>query len=132
MAGGSPLPAGSRHRAGAHAADLYPSVLRVEQVPALSTPAWLPDEPVPLEAITLDWQESMPEPRITGQEAEARPTLPLRLPGDAFQRYSTAIRYISPPALFENRHSYRLLDIEWHGGRSSMVFGLSTFSRSSM
>ncbi len=111
----------------ARAADLYPRDLRVGELPALSRPSWMPDKPVPIEAIDLSWRDHAAEPRFTGQEAEARPTLPLRSPGNAFARYSTAIRYIRPPALFENRHSYRLLDLAWHDGRGTMTFGLSSF-----
>jgi hypothetical protein len=59
--------------------------------------------------------------------AEARPTLPLRAPGRAFERYTTAIRYLKSPALFEKRHSYRLLGVDWHGERGELAFDLSTF-----
>lgn len=106
-------------------ADLYPEVLRVGDVPALTTPAWVPPEPIPLESVSLQWEKDAPAPTIIGQEAEARSTLPLRAPGQAFARYTSAIRYLKPPALFENRHSYRLLDADLAGRR--LTFGLSTF-----
>lgn len=108
-------------------ASLYDPALRVDDVPALSTAAWLPERPVALEAITLRWEAQPPAPRITGEQAEARPTLPLRAPGRAFERYTTAIRYLRSPALFENRHSYRLLGVGWHGDGGELTFGLSTF-----
>jgi hypothetical protein len=53
--------------------------------------------------------------------------LPLRAPGHAFSRYTAAIRYLRKPALFENRHSYRLTGIEWSGDGGRMTFGLATF-----
>ncbi|MBP2417506.1 helix-turn-helix domain-containing protein [Microlunatus capsulatus] len=108
-------------------AALYDPVLRIDQLPALSAAAWLPERPVPLEAITLRWEAEPPAPRITGEQAEARQTLPLRAPGRAFERYTTAIRYLKSPALFENRHSYRLLNVDWRGGGGELTFGLSTF-----
>ncbi|WP_020387870.1 hypothetical protein [Kribbella catacumbae] len=111
----------------ARTADLYDAELRVEHVPALSTPAWLPQRPVLLEDVKLRWNEASPQPRLTGSEAEARTALPLRAPGHAFTQYTSAIRYLRPPALFENRSSYRLLDVDWSNGKGAMTFGLSTF-----
>ncbi|TCC65687.1 XRE family transcriptional regulator [Kribbella pittospori] len=111
----------------ARTADLYDPALRVEHVPAISTTSWLPSGPVPLENLVLQWDDNPPKARITGIEAEARPALPLRAPGHAFTRYTAAIRYLRKPALFENRHSYRLTDIEWSEGAGRMTFGLSTF-----
>jgi hypothetical protein len=108
-------------------AALYDERVRVGDVPAIAPGSWIPDEPVPLDEISLQWQPDAPEPRIIGEEAEARPTLPLRAPGQAFQRYASAIRYLRPPALFENRHSYRLTDVRWIDGTGEMTFGLSTF-----
>ncbi|WBQ06251.1 hypothetical protein [Kribbella sp. CA-293567] len=111
----------------ARTADLYDADLRVGHVPALSTPGWLPQQPVLLDDVTLHWIETPPEPRLSGREPEARTALPLRSPGNAFTNYTSAIRYLRPPALFENRSSYRLLDLDWAGGRGAMSFGLSTF-----
>ncbi|WP_328525627.1 hypothetical protein [Kribbella sp. NBC_00359] len=111
----------------ARTADLYDPALRVENVPAISPATWLPREPVPLDKLVVDWDASPRKPRITGIEAEARPTLPLRAPGQAFTRYTAAIRYLRKPALFENRHSYRLTDVEWSHGAGRMKFGLATF-----
>jgi hypothetical protein len=111
----------------ARTADLYNPALRVEQVPAISAKAWLPRQPVPLEHVTLHWEDNPPRARITGDEAEARPTLPLRAPGHAFTRYTAAVRYLRPPALFENRHSYRLVDVDWSDGTGELTFGLATF-----
>ncbi|MFG1628992.1 hypothetical protein [Kribbella sp. NPDC049227] len=111
----------------ARTADLYDPALRVDHVPAISTTSWLPSGPVPLENLVLHWDDNPPTARITGIEAEARSALPLRAPGHAFTRYTAAIRYLRKPALFENRHSYRLTDVEWGEGTSRMRFGLATF-----
>jgi len=107
---------------------LYNPAWQLPQTPALALPSWLPSSPVPIEAVTLEWVPQPPRPMITGREAELRPVLPLRSPGHAFQQYTSAIRYLSPPSLFENRPSYRLLDVSWEpSGQGTMWFGLATF-----
>ncbi|GAA3881323.1 hypothetical protein GCM10022243_52390 [Saccharothrix violaceirubra] len=88
----------------------YDSAWHLPDAPALALPGWLPDEPIPLTEVVLDWRDA-PPPVITGTEAELRPVLPLRAPGRAFSRYSAAFRRPAPPRLFENRPSYRLLDV---------------------
>jgi hypothetical protein len=110
-------------------AELYDGQWRVAGVAALAPSTWLPSTPIPLDEITMRWDSKPPQPIITGDEAEALATLPLRAPGHAFRRYTSAIRYISPPALFENRHSYRLTSVEWNedSGSSELAFGLATF-----
>jgi hypothetical protein len=107
---------------------LYDPAWRLTRTPALALPSWLPSCPVPIEAVTLDWVPQPPRPVITGREAELRSVLPLRAPGHAFRQYTSAIRYLSPPSLFENRPSYRLLDVSWGpSGQGTLQFGLATF-----
>ncbi|MCA1709783.1 MAG: XRE family transcriptional regulator, partial [Actinobacteria bacterium] len=78
--------------------------------------------------MTLEWVSHSPRPLITGHEAELRPVLPLRTPGHTFPQYTSAVRYLSPPSLFENRPSYRLLDVSWEpSGEGRLQFGLTTF-----
>ncbi|MCA1600370.1 MAG: helix-turn-helix domain-containing protein, partial [Acidobacteria bacterium] len=102
-----------RTRLAKQAVRLYDSTWRLMDVAALAPASWLPSRPVPIEAVTLEWVPHPPRPPITGHEAELRPILPLRTPGHAFPQYTSAIRYLSPPSLFENRPSYRLLDVSW-------------------
>jgi hypothetical protein len=92
------------------AADLYPPSWRLPQAPMLSQPSWLPDVPIALQDIELEWEPNPPKPIIVGSEPEARSLLPLRTQRQTFPSYSSAIRYLSPPALFENRPCYRLLE----------------------
>jgi len=57
-----------------------------------------------------------------------RPVLPLRTPRQAFPQYTSAIRYLSPPSLFENRPSYRLLGASCEpSGQAKLQLGLATF-----
>jgi len=107
---------------------LYDPAWRIPHTPALALPSWLPSRPVPVEAVTLEWVPAPPRPALTGQEAELRPVLPLRAPGHAFRQYTSAMRYLSPPALFENRPSYRLLDVSWKpSGPGKLQFGPATY-----
>ncbi|MGH3824101.1 MAG: helix-turn-helix domain-containing protein [Pseudonocardiaceae bacterium] len=119
-----------RHRTqlAKQAVRLYDPAWRLTHTPALALPSWLPSRPVALEAVTLEWVPHPPRPAITGHEAELRPVLPLRTPGHAFRQYTSAMRYLSPPSLFENHPSYRLLDVSWEpSGRGRLQFGLATF-----
>lgn len=107
---------------------LYDPEWRLGHTPTLSLPSWLPSSPVPIDAVTLEWVAHPPRPIITGQEAELRPVLPLRTPRHAFPQYTSAIRYLSPPSLFENRPSYRLLDASCEStDKVTLQFGLATF-----
>jgi hypothetical protein len=71
--------------------------------------------PIALEDIELEWEPNPPKPIIVGSEPEARSLLPLRTRRQTFPSYSSAIRYLSPPALFENRPCYRLLGASLSG-----------------
>lgn len=108
----------------------YESAWQVPDTPTLALSSWLPSYPVPIESVTLEWTPQPPRPVHTGQEAElrpVRPVLPLRAPRHAFPQYTSAIRYLSPPSLFENRPSYRLLDASWESsGPGLLQFGLTT------
>jgi hypothetical protein len=107
---------------------LYDPTWQVPHTPTLALPSWLPSAPVPIESVTLEWIPQPPRPILTGQEAELRPVLPLRVPRHAFRQYTSAIRYLNPPSLFENRPSYRLLDVSWDSSRrGTLQFGLATF-----
>ncbi|WP_157495459.1 helix-turn-helix transcriptional regulator [Kutzneria sp. 744] len=110
------------------ALELYPDEARVSGLPVLAAAGWVPEQPVPLDAVALEWVEHPPPPLITGQEPEAAPTLPLRAPGRAFPSYSSAIRYLAPPSLFENRASYRLLGSSLQTPNGPVLtFGLSSY-----
>jgi len=107
---------------------LYDPAWQLGHTPTLTLSSWLPSRPVPIDAVTLEWVADAPRPVITGQEAELRPVLPLRTPRQAFPQYTSAIRYLSPPSLFENRPSYRLLHVSCKSsGQVTLQLGLATF-----
>ena len=109
------------------AATLYPAEFRITGTPLIAPRSWLPAEPVDLAGIDLAWVPDPPPPRITGTEPETQPVRPLRAPGQQYDRYTSAIRYLDPPSMFENRPSYRLLGLAWAGASGAMRFGLSTY-----
>lgn len=116
----------SRRELAQRAADLYQPDVRVGDLTFLALPQWTPKRPIPLDDIRLEWSDNPPPVSITGSEPEAAATLPLRAPGKSFPRYTSAVRYLDPPKLFENRTSYRLLDVDLRDD-PRMTFGLAAY-----
>ena len=109
------------------ASGLYAEDVRIGTLPFMAATSWMPAEPIPLHAITLEWSDDAVGAEVTGTEPEASSVLPLRAPGRRFSRYTSAIRYLDAPKLFENRPSYRLLDVDLTGDVPGMQFGLATY-----
>jgi len=109
------------------AAGLYPREVRIRRTALIAPRSWLPPEPVDLADVDLAWVADAPPWRVTGGEPETGPLRPLRAPGQQYDRYTSAIRYLDPPSLFENRPSYRLLGLAWAGATGAMRFGLATY-----
>lgn len=109
------------------AATLYRPEARIGKAPFIAKREWMPPAPVRLETIQLGWSDGRVPIIVTGTEPEAGQALPLRAPGRRFERYTSAIRYLDPPSLFENRASYRLLDVDLSPGNERMTFGLATY-----
>jgi transcriptional regulator with XRE-family HTH domain len=108
------------------AAGLYRPDVRIGKLTFMALPQWMPDAPIPLDDIRLDWTDDPAPVSVTGGEPEASAALPLRAPGKRFARYTSAIKYLDPPKLFENRTSYRLLDVDLRND-PHMRFGLGTY-----
>jgi hypothetical protein len=118
---------GKRRGLAEAAASLYRPEARIGGAPFIARREWMPQKPIRLEDIDLDWVEKPVPISVTGTEPEAGRALPLRAPGRRFDRYTSAIRYLDPPSLFENRPSYRLLDVDLSSGSERMTFGLATY-----
>lgn len=110
-----------------HAASLYPDAQRLAGSCLLTTAGWMPSEPVELSAVDLTWSAESPGPAVRGDEAEAAAYLPHMVPGDRYPHYSRAIRDLDAPSLFENRGSYRLLDLVWPGAGGKQLYGYATY-----
>lgn len=79
-----------RYELGVAACDLYPQVDRVAGTPLLTRPEWLPMNPAPLHDVALQLDDAA---------------------GDAPEpTHSAEIARLAPPAVFENRPTYRLHD----------------------
>jgi hypothetical protein len=86
------------------AAELYRPEARIGAT-FLARKEWTPSGPLKLEDIQLEWSDGPAPLSVTGAEPEADSVLPLRAPGRRYDRYTSAIRYLDPPSLFENRSS---------------------------
>lgn len=110
------------------AAQLHRAALRVEDTALLSCPGWLPAAPVELGAVMLEWVDAPNTPQVIGTEREAQGVRPPLPDGRRYQRYTQALRDLDPPRLFENRVSYRLVDVAWDAADSGkLAFGLTTY-----
>ncbi|MER6253632.1 XRE family transcriptional regulator [Streptomyces sp. NPDC001584] len=105
-----------------------PDALRVAGTPLLAQPGWIPEAPVPLDAVRLEWAgEATPAP-ITGREASLQGSLPLAEDGAPFGRYADAVEALARPRLFENRQCYRLLDVDAEpDGSPRLRFGRGSY-----
>lgn len=118
-----------RHRRGL--AVLAESLYRDYRVPglentgAITSPAWIPAEPVPVDEITLTLDSVVAEPTVTGEEPESGAVRPLATVDARYRRYHDAIRNLAAPRLFENRLCFRLLELDWTQPR--MRFGQMGF-----
>jgi hypothetical protein len=108
-------------------ADLYPRAMKVAATPLLTREDWLTAEPIDVNDVNLVWLDGPQRKAVKGTEAEARLALPLRAPGHQFERYTTAVRYLDRPTLFENRPTYRLLEASVAHRATSLRFSLATY-----
>lgn len=108
------------------ASDLYPQHDRLGSTALLTSRNWMAIEPVDLNDLELDWLGGPQRRLVDGTEPEAQRLLPLRAPGRPFERYSTAVRYLDRPGLFENRPTYRLLRVSLYE-RVRLGFSLGTY-----
>lgn len=99
----------------------------LENTGVISSPAWIPDTPVPLDDITLTLDSAVTEPTITGGEPESATVRPLVNPDVRYRRYHQAIRDLAAPRLFENRLCFRLLGLDWTPPHLRLSFGQMCF-----
>jgi transcriptional regulator with XRE-family HTH domain len=109
------------------AVSLYEGVARVAGTPLVTSPSWMPAEPMDIGALKLTWTEESVPCAITGGEAESEHCRPLMPHGGRYPRYCHAIRDLDPPSLFENRVSYRLLDLACGRSRQEQTYGDTTY-----
>ncbi|MGH3976730.1 MAG: helix-turn-helix domain-containing protein, partial [Pseudonocardiaceae bacterium] len=98
---------------------------RVPDTTLIAGPGWIPDEPAELRSLRLTLDEQPHPVAIDGSEAQTLPTRPLCAADQWFDRYTSAVRHLDPPRLFESRPSYRLLGDPL--GAGPLHFGLAAY-----
>jgi transcriptional regulator with XRE-family HTH domain len=111
------------------AARLYPETYRLGNG-LLTRPGWVWADPVDVGDVDLSWSDDATPPLVTGDEVGAEGARPLS--GDSgshtrYRRYTRAMRDLDRPTLFENRLSFRLLDVGRHTDRPCLTFGHTTY-----
>ncbi|MGH3695675.1 MAG: helix-turn-helix domain-containing protein [Pseudonocardiaceae bacterium] len=109
------------------AADLYPAQLRIPGTTVLTSARWMPEGPVDLADIELAWRPDPPSPQLDGRGPPSAGARPLMASGERYDRYSRALRDLARPRLFDNRVSYRLLDVAWAGPRGLLGFHYTSY-----
>jgi transcriptional regulator with XRE-family HTH domain len=109
------------------AASLYDGVARVAGAPLITSHGWMPAKPMDIGALKLTWTDDSVSCAITGGEAETEPCRPLMPSGGRYPRYCQAVRDLDPPSLFENRVSYRLLDLTGDRSSQEQTYGYNTY-----
>jgi hypothetical protein len=116
-----------RHLLTQAAARLYPDAARVGTTALLTRPEWIPSQPLGLGEMKLAWAERPPPAAVTGAEPASAHVRPLRADGSRYPGYADAIAALDPPALFDNRPSYRLLAARLAGGAGRMDLYLGRY-----
>ncbi|MFJ4782914.1 transcriptional regulator [Streptomyces sp. NPDC088794] len=112
------------------AADMHvlarPSLERIGGTSLLWEAAMRPPAPVPLSAVTVEWQGMAPPVNLPLLHA-ARRCLPRESKG-RYERYSAAMGALARPTLFEDRPSFRLVRADWsQPGEPRLVFGIGQY-----
>jgi hypothetical protein len=102
------------------ASRLYPGVARVGTTGLMCREDWIPDRPLDLDEVKLNWLEHPRAPAVDGTGPESSHVRPVDAHGERYPAYADALAAIDPPALFENRPSYRLLSADLAPGMGQM------------
>jgi transcriptional regulator with XRE-family HTH domain len=91
------------------AAQRYPQECRIPDCAYITQPTWYLDSPLDLAVLKLRLTERPQPAAVDGQEPESQQCRPLVSAARRFDTYTSAIRHLDSPRLFESRPSYRLL-----------------------
>lgn len=118
----------NRARLGDLASELYPKAHRISESTVLTIPEWMPDKPVELRDVELQWLlEDAAKPPIVGTIEQTAGVRPLAADCARYSRYSRALRDLARPKLLDNRVGYRLLDVEWDPTGGRLGFGYTAY-----
>lgn len=107
------------------AVQLYPAECRVPRTPLIAHTGWIANEPVELADLDLTLSEQPHPAAVDGSEPETAAVRPLRVGATHFERYTSVIKHLDPPTLFESRPSYRLLGASLD--KRKFDFGLAAY-----
>jgi hypothetical protein len=120
-----------RYGLAVRAAAGYPAEFRVAGTPLLAPPAWRLPAPVPLDDLRLEFRPEEPTPDVPDLAVLAPYALPERADGTRYGRYSDVVAALTPPSVFENRPTYRLVEADLAsadgGAGPRLVFGRGRF-----
>jgi hypothetical protein len=112
-----------RYDLAVEAADEYPLDSRIAGTPLLGAAAWDPATPIPLRSIDLTFQPANADRlALSAYVRQAAELLPEREDGTRYLRYSDVVQQLTPPAVFENRSTYRLTGADLRSARPRMTF----------
>lgn len=117
----------NRAQLGELAAELHPGSQRIPNSTVLTTPEWMPAEPLSLAEVQLYWLKSEAPPTITGSSPETESARPLTAQGVPYNRYSRALRDLARPRLLDNRVSYRLREVAWDNPSGQLGFSYTSY-----
>lgn len=104
------------------AATGYPSLLSVDGTDLLVPPQWLPPRPLALDRVDLEWSTARLRPAVIGADPVTAGVRPVRADGRRYSTYAEAIGELAPPAMFEDRPTYRLLNADLAGKTPKLTF----------
>jgi hypothetical protein len=116
-----------RHQLTQAAARLYPDAARVGTTALLCRQEWIPSQPLGVDEVRLAWEGHPPAAAVTGAEPASAHVRPLRADGRRYPGYTDALAALDPPAVFDNRPSYRLLAADLAGGAGRMDLSLGRY-----
>jgi transcriptional regulator with XRE-family HTH domain len=94
----------------------------------ITHPTWLPDQPVDLADVQLvDQSTTAAPPALDGTEPQSALVRPMQSLVRPYGRYTTAVRDLAHPRLFENRMCWRLCSLNWTAGGGRMGYGDTTY-----
>ncbi|GAB3953228.1 hypothetical protein GCM10029976_093000 [Kribbella albertanoniae] len=117
----------NRHQLAIDAADGYAPDRRVAGTPLLAPESWIPAKPIPLTSVALEFDSAADFTGTTGRESVAHGSIPLRIDGSHYGSYAETIADLAPPAVFENRSTYRLISADLTTATPFLRMGRGTY-----
>lgn len=115
------------------AAREYPRSAQVAGTPLVAAQRWIPAEPLPLSAVTIELTADLTGEAnpgvVTGRGPGSEDVRPVDSGGRRYPGYTAAMAALDRPAMFVDLPTYRLhdADLSLPDGRGAMTFGLGRY-----